>query len=254
MVKNGQSSEEKDGMSATRGQVDDLVAQIRSAIVNGDFYPNEHLIEGQLAAQFWASRSAVRAALIELASEGLVEREANRGARVRAVQWNEALEISEVRRLLEALCAAKAAERITPEESEDLLQLIAQMEETVENDDRLGFSQLNWVLHDRIREISGHQTASEIVHRLRNQAVRYHFQAFLAPGRQADSLEEHRAVVEAIVARDPQRAESAARAHFDSSIKTLLSARTDRPSPLRSAREPGRQLPADRGRQRAETI
>jgi DNA-binding GntR family transcriptional regulator len=230
-------SEEKDEMSASRSQVDDLVAQIRSAIVDGDFYPNEHLIEGQLAAQYQASRTSVRAALIELASEGLVEREANRGARVRAVQWNEALEISEVRRLLEGLCAAKAAERITAEESADLLQLIAQMEETVKADDRLRFSQLNWVLHDRIREISGHQTASEIVHRLRNQAVRYHFQSFLAAGRAANSLEEHRAVVEAIVARDPQGAENAARVHFDNSIKTLLSTRTNRPTPAGAPRE-----------------
>jgi DNA-binding GntR family transcriptional regulator len=103
MAKNEKSSEEKDGMSTSSGPVDDLVAQIRDAIVNGDFYPNEHLIEGQLASQFQVSRTAVRAALIELASEGLVEREANRGARVRAVKLNEALEISEVRRLLEGL-------------------------------------------------------------------------------------------------------------------------------------------------------
>jgi DNA-binding GntR family transcriptional regulator len=233
MASNGRSAGDKDDTTAASGgQVDDLVAQIRSEIVNGSFYPNEHLIEGQLATQFGVSRSAVRAALIELAAEGLVEREANRGARVRAVQWNEAMEISEVRRLLEGLCAAKAAERVTDEEAEDLLQLIAQMEETVKNDDRLRFSQLNWVLHDQIREISGHQTASEIVHRLRNRAVRYHFQSFLAPGRAANSLEEHRAVVQAIVARDPEGAERAARAHFDNSIKTLMSIRTDRDGPL----------------------
>jgi DNA-binding GntR family transcriptional regulator len=242
MEKNERFAEEKDGMSASGGQVEDLVNQIRNAIVYGDFYPNEHLIEGQLAAQYQASRTAVRAALIELASEGLVEREINRGARVRAVQWQEAIEITEVRRLLESLCAAKAAERITDEQSADLLQLIAQMETAVKNDDHVEFSRLNWTLQDRIREISGQHTASEIVHRLRNLVIRYNFQSYLAPGRGASSLEEHRAVVQAIVARDPQGAEHAARVHFDNSIKVLMSSRTDRPTPVRAPREHSEQL------------
>ena len=90
-----------------------MVADIRDAIVHGDFAPNQRLVEADLSEQFGASRATVRSALVELANEGLVERVQNRGARVRAVSLAEAIEISEVRMVVEGLCAAKAAERIT---------------------------------------------------------------------------------------------------------------------------------------------
>ena len=73
--------------------------------------PNQRLVEADLSDQFEASRASVRAALAELTNEGLVERVQNRGARVRAVSLAEAVEITEVRMVVEGLCATKAAER-----------------------------------------------------------------------------------------------------------------------------------------------
>ena len=79
----------------------------------GEFAPHQRLIEADLSERYDASRAAVRTALLNLTSEGLVERVPNRGARVRAISVDEAVEIVEVRIGLETLCARKAAENLT---------------------------------------------------------------------------------------------------------------------------------------------
>ncbi len=71
--------------------------------------PGEHLVELNLCDRYGCGRAAVRAALLQLESEGIVARQANRGALVRRVTVAEAIEITEARAALEALAAARAA-------------------------------------------------------------------------------------------------------------------------------------------------
>ncbi|GAB2980442.1 GntR family transcriptional regulator [Amycolatopsis acidiphila] len=209
----------------TEAQVEQpVVVAIRDAIVRGEFVPNQRLVEADLSAQFSASRANVRAALIELANEGLVERVQNRGARVRAVSIEEAVEISEVRMMLEALCAAKAAERITDDEIAELGQLGKDMRDAVAQGDVVGYSGLNQRLHLRVRQISGQRTAAQLLERLRGQSVRHQFRLAMRPGRPSVSLPEHLAIIDGICAHDPEKAQEAARAHLESVIKALREA------------------------------
>ena len=198
-----------------------VVAEIREAIVRGDFVPNQRLVEADLSEQFGASRATVRSALAELATEGLVERVQNRGARVRAVSIDEAVEISEVRMVLEGLCAAKAAEHVTRDEAKQLKAIGKRMRAAVTSGDVLGYSQLNQELHRMVREISTQRTAQDVLERLRAQNVRHQFKLAMHPGRPNVSLPEHLAIIDAICAHDPVAAEEAARAHLRSVIKAL---------------------------------
>ncbi|MDS0138764.1 MULTISPECIES: GntR family transcriptional regulator [unclassified Amycolatopsis] len=200
------------------------VAAIRDAIVRGEFVPNQRLVEADLSAQFGASRATVRAALIELTNEGLVERVQNRGARVRAVSLEEAVEISEVRMMLESLCAAKAAERISDAEVGELRELGERMQAAVAGGDVVGYSGLNQRLHRRIREISGQRTAAQVLERLRGQSVRHQFRLAMRPGRPQVSLPEHLAIIDAICAHQPEKAADAARVHLGSVIEALKAA------------------------------
>lgn len=211
-------------MAVGQGQLESrrsVVADIREAIVHGDFVPNQRLVEADLSEQFDASRATVRSALVELAKEGLVERVQNRGARVRAVSLDEAIEICEVRMVLEGLCAAKAAERISRAEIRDLKGIGRAMRTAVSGGDLLGYSQLNQQLHQRIREISGQRTAQEVLERLRAQSVRHQFRLAMHPGRPAVSLPEHLAIINTICTNDPAAAEAAARTHLRSVIEAL---------------------------------
>jgi DNA-binding GntR family transcriptional regulator len=81
-------------------------AELRAAILRGEYSPRQRLIETELAEQYGTSRFVIRNALAQLANEGLVEIQPNRGARVREVSVQEALEITEIRRAVEGLIAA----------------------------------------------------------------------------------------------------------------------------------------------------
>src|SRR6201984_1442366 len=106
-------------------------AELRQAILSGDYAPGQRLVEEDLAALLGVTRASVRAALLARTAEALVERIPNRGARVRVVTIEEAVAITECRMALEALCAVKAAERITDEEAVRLRELGDQLKRAV---------------------------------------------------------------------------------------------------------------------------
>lgn len=195
--------------------------RLRQAILRGDMAPAQRLVENELAEQFGVTRASVRAALIELESEGLVERIRNRGSRVRVVTVEEAVAITECRMVLEGLCAAKAAVAATDDELAQLTTIGGAMTKAVADGEPVTYSELNQELHARIRQFSGQRTAVELLEKLNAQLVRHRFQLALRPGRPQQSLGEHLAMVETITARDPQAAEAAARAHLTSVIAAL---------------------------------
>lgn len=197
------------------------LAQLRQAILHGEMAPAQRLVENELAEQFGVTRASIRAALIDLEAQGLVERIRNRGSRVRVVTVEEAVAITECRMVLEGLCAAKAATLATDEQLAELTDLGTAMTKAVADGEPVTYSDLNHELHTRIREFSGQRTAVELLERLNAQLVRHRFQLALRPGRPQRSLSEHLAMIEAIRAREPQAAETAVRAHLSSVIEAL---------------------------------
>jgi DNA-binding GntR family transcriptional regulator len=113
---------------------------LRAAIGDGEFAAGQRLVEVDLCERFGATRFAVRAAIPALAGEGLVEVQRHRGARVRIIPVGEAIEITEVRRLLEGLTAARAAARVTPAQAAELERVIGQMRAAVSAGDPLRYS------------------------------------------------------------------------------------------------------------------
>ncbi|GAB3705267.1 GntR family transcriptional regulator [Nocardiopsis oceani] len=203
----------------TQGSVSDaerVASRLRQAIVAGDFAPRQRLVETDLIEMFDASRGAVRAALATLTVEGLVEKIRNRGARVRAVDLDEALEIVEVRAALESMCAARAAMRVDEVGMARLRSIGEVMREAVDASDGEAYSQANRDLHQAVLDISGAKVAPDVVQRLRAQNVRYRIRLASQPHRPATSLPEHLEIVEAVCAQEPERAADAMRAHLES--------------------------------------
>ncbi|HEY9306403.1 MAG TPA: GntR family transcriptional regulator [Microbacterium sp.] len=199
----------------------DLTQVIREAILDAQFAPHQRLIEADLSERYGASRASVRTALLNLAGEGLVERLPNRGARVRAITVDEAIEIVEVRIGLETLCARKAAENLTPADAERLRALRSDIEAAITSGDLMAYSRLNQELDRRIRDLSRHGTATQLLERLRAQSARHQFRLAFHPGRAATSAPEHIAIIDAILAKDPDAAEAATRAHLAGIVEVL---------------------------------
>lgn len=205
----------------------DLRTQLRDAILRGTYAPRQRLIEAELAEEYDASRFVVRNALIQLAADGLVELQPNRGARVREISVEEAVEITEIRQSVEGLVAARAAANITDDEVTELRALGDELTAAVEQGELLRYSELNGTLHSRLRVIAHHSTATRIIEQLNGQMVRHQFRLSLLPGRSGVSLPEHLAIVDAVCARDPEAARKAMMEHVGSVIATLETLRDD---------------------------
>lgn len=208
-------------VAMARTNHDEVTSSLRRDILDGTYAPGERLIELALAERYDAGRATIRSALVELATEGLVDREANRGASVRRLRLDEAIQITEARSALESLIAASAARNASADERDELDMLELQMRDAVGCEAWIEYSDLNAILHRRIREISAHEVAGDLVAMLRNRSARHQYRLALMPGRPAESLEQHAAIIRAIVRGDAAGASAAMTAHLLSVIDVL---------------------------------
>ena len=164
-------------------------------------------------------------ALVRLEHDGLVEHERHRGARVRRVSEDEAVEILEVRAALESLAARRAARAGDARRTcASCARSSREMRAHRERGDLMAVSDANAALHRRILEISGHETVRRLSGTLMSQIVRFQYRTVLLPGRSDRSLREHTAIVEAIAAANGDMAERAMRRHL-SQVADALRAR-----------------------------
>lgn len=208
---------------ADRRSVADVARALRDAVTGGVYRPKERLVEEDLARAFGTNRAVVRGALAALQQEGLVTRERNRGAHVRLIEPDEAIEILEARTVLEALVARRAAERIDDQGMAELDAIVGRMGECATSGDLMAYSELNARFHAIVLRYGGHGTLQKLLAQLQSQSVRYQFRTVLAPGRPASSLAEHQEIAAAMAARDPERAERAARRHVERVTETVRS-------------------------------
>jgi DNA-binding GntR family transcriptional regulator len=95
------------------------------------------------------------------------------------------------------------------------------MTEAVAEGDSLSYSKLNRRLHGSLCTIARHRVADDLVANLRNRAAHHQFRLALVPGRAAESLAQHGAIVEAVTSGDGPAAEAAMRTHLASVIDVL---------------------------------
>ncbi|MCS6867689.1 GntR family transcriptional regulator [Thermus sp.] len=206
-------------------EVQQAYQRLREAILQGELLPGQRLVEKELSERFGLGRAAIRTALAKLEQDGLVESEPYRGAWVRVITEEEAVEILEARMALECLAVRHAARKATSEAITRLRQIHAQMEARFREGDLLGMSELNSLFHRTLVEISGHGAARRLIEALRAQGVRHQFRTVLVPGRSQRSLEEHRLILEAVAAHDEEAAERAMKAHLQGVIAALRQAK-----------------------------
>ena len=201
--------------------VGQLLTALRHDLAEGAYHPRERLVEADLMARYSTTRAAVRDALIQLASEGLVERVANRGARVRGMTIEEAIEIAEVRRELESLCASRAAVMGTPAERLRLLGMAKELRMAATANQVSEYLRVNATFHDAIYAMAGHVTAQRILEHFQHRPIdRFLPQPFRGRPPTA-SVDEHERIAEAIGAGDAAAAAQAMRIHLTSLVETL---------------------------------
>ena len=197
---------------------------IRQAIVKGIFAPGERLMEIQLADDLGVSRTPVREAIRKLELEGFVVMIPRRGTYVANLSIKDINDVYEIRISLDVLAAGLAAERIEPEELEELNRLLLEISEAARTGPMDKIVRLDTAFHDVLYKASRNDRLRTIINNLREQITGIRGTSMRYPGRLADTLEEHRALVDSIAARDSERAQAAARIHLENAEHTLLKA------------------------------
>jgi len=214
--------------SAVRAQslVDTLVGRLEAAIIQGHLTPGSKLSEQGLAKQFGVSRGPLREAIRRLEGRKLILRTPNIGATVVALEQKDLLEILQLREVLEGLAARLAAETMSTEQIADLRRLL---DTHAHHDDlRAGTSYYqdpkNLDFHFRIATGCGNERLRNLVCGELYDLLRvYRYQSSAVLGRAQQSYDEHRAIVEALAARDGDRAEAHMRRHIRNSRTNLAS-------------------------------
>lgn len=204
---------------------DAAAAALREAILRGDAAPGSRLGETELAEQLGLSRTPVREALRQLASDGLVTVLPNRGARVAEWSREDLEEIYELRALLEAHAAARAATRIPDEQVALLVKLCDEMDDcarqaTASDLDRI--AELNARFHGLILEASGSARLTGLMKAVVQVPLVLRTFHHYSPEALRRSLGHHREIVAAFRAGDADWASSVMRSHVLAARAVLL--------------------------------
>ena len=133
---------------------ENVAAALQRAIITGEYKPGQRLVERELSEQFGVSSIPVREALQELENRGLVTRRPNHGCSVINLTTDEVEKLCALRRVLEPKVTEWAAERITPDETEELEQQLAKIAQAADAEDLSAFFLEDLVFHRRIWAIS----------------------------------------------------------------------------------------------------
>ena len=192
---------------------DRLREQIEERIATGKLVPGQHLDETELAREFGASRTPIREALIQLASNGLVQIRPRRGAIVSTITPQEMVEMFEVMAELEAMCARLAARRMSAAEHAQLLEAHQACSSAYEARDPDEYYYRNEVFHQTIFAGSHNHFLAEQAGTLSRRLRPYRRLQLRVRDRMKNSFAEHDAVVKAIIEGDSQKAGDLLRGH-----------------------------------------
>jgi DNA-binding GntR family transcriptional regulator len=198
----------------TRSLSSVVQAEIERMIVDGELTPNERVNENALAQQLRVSRGPIREACSALSAMGLIEVIPNRGFFVRALSDEEALDVSHARASIFACMAMVLAERVTDAEVAVLRALVDRMDEIVPTGEVSIYYPVNLEFHSQLAKMSGNQRLAQIYLGLARELNIQRYRALSSGDVLHVSNAEHRAILDAVAARDPVAAFKAARAHI----------------------------------------
>jgi DNA-binding GntR family transcriptional regulator len=204
-----------------RALYEEVAELLRQRIFKRELEPGSWIDELKIAEEFGISRTPLREALKVLAAEGLVTMKVRRGAYVTEVSTQDLSDVYHLLSLLESDAAGVVAEKATPQEIRELEQLHKDLETAAKpgtnNTDQ--FFAVNEHFHMRLLEIANNRWRDQMVMDLRKVMKLNRHNSLLKIGRIAESLQEHRAIMAALVARDGALTRQRMQEHFANGLE-----------------------------------
>ncbi len=196
--------------------------QIRNDILNGIYEPGESLIETKLSEELGVSRTPIREALRQLELEGLVQSVPNKGVTVRGVSAQDIQDIYTIRMLIEGLAARWAAEKIAPHELEELKEAVDLEEFYTTKSDYSHLLKLDTRFHDIIFKASKSVPLMHTLSTFHHYVQKARRVSISSPDRASAVLKEHKAILQAIIDGDAEKAEKLTTEHVRNASTNLL--------------------------------
>ncbi len=195
----------------------DVAERLRTQIFDRQLEPGAWIDEQKLSLEYGISRTPLREALKVLAAEGLVTMKPRRGAYVAEMSRDDVAQVYRLLALLESDAAADVARHASDEQLAQLQALHDLLERQVRQRD--AFFATNERFHMALLDIAGNRWRTQIVTDLRKVMKLNRHHSLFKQGRLADSLGEHRQLMEAIRRRHAARAMALMREHFASGLE-----------------------------------
>jgi phosphonate utilization transcriptional regulator len=191
--------------------------ELERQILSGELRAGERLNEVALAQRLEVSRGPIREALRSLEEAGLVEFEKNRGAAVRVITAQAAVEIYEIRAALEAVACRRLGARVTAEQVDELHPIVDAMDIAAERGDVGAFNRQNIAFHERVVEFAGSRELAVMYRRLVGNLTLFRLRTLAVEGSLAESNAEHRRILECLAAADGPQAVRLMQEHIEAS-------------------------------------
>ncbi len=212
------------------GLLSDRVYQsLRTAILKMDFAPGDIIRKSLICERLGVSRSPVSEALSKLANEGLVDVIPQSATRVTKLSMQTIREETFIREALEVAMVARAAELRTDEQLGKLQRNIRMQSMVVEDNDLLEFHRYDEEFHALLVACTGFTRLTSTIESLSLQVQRARLMLLPEPGRVADTVDEHQAILDAVRSGDPAKSQDAMRLHLRQLMKRLVPLEKERP-------------------------
>lgn len=198
---------------------------LKKKIIAGALKPGEPLVEGVLAKELKTSKTPIREAMQQLEKEGFVEIFPGKGAFVSRMSFQDIREIFEIREILECEVIRRVAAKgeFSKEDAEAIGRKFASAESEGPKNNRSHFK-AGEKIHTFVFEAFGNKRLIAFYNRFQEHIERLRLFYFADQDRRErseQSFREHLEILNALIARDPQRAEKAMRDHLQNSTAFL---------------------------------
>ena len=181
------------------------------------------LQENQLARELGVSRTPVREAMHKLEKDGLIQIIPRRGAFVRTVSSKDVREIFDIRGALESLVVRTSLSFFDKKRLFEMRTRFKECEELVQKGDLSSFIQLDEEFHDFLIRSGKNERSIQMIENLNNQIRLARFKSFSVPGRAKKAFDEHKRIIDVMLAGDKAKAEKLILEHSENAKQNILS-------------------------------
>ena len=200
-----------------------IYKKLLNDILKGRFYQGQRLIEKELIDRYKISKTPLREALIKLEIVGLVQKNVNRGFLLKPILRKDAEEIYDLREIIDGFSVKKIIENITEEKIQKIEKVIRDMELCIRDKKTDKYIEYDKYFHTVLNKLSGNKRLIEIMQNLNYQISILLKTSIKLPKRGIDiSFGEHKMIFQAILSKDPIKAEEVTRRHIRKTKKAVL--------------------------------